>query len=164
MTSALYAASVPVLERYLERLAGLVAHADDVALAARLAPDMLPFAQQAEIAANFALRIAFPLAGRAVPPYGEFPATQAGLQARIARVRTLLADLRPGDFVAPEAPLSDRAGEAGVTLPAQAFLSEYALPNFFFHLTSAYAILRSRGIALGKRDFDGLHAYTREPA
>lgn len=159
MTYPLYAACVPVLERYLERLAGIVARAGDEALAARLAPDMLPFAVQAEIAANFALRAAYPLAGRAAPPYGEFPATQAGLQARIARAREMLAQLRPEEFVASDTLLSDRAGEALVTLPAQAFLSEYALPNFFFHLTSAYSILRNRGVALGKRDFDGLHFY-----
>lgn len=54
---------------------------------------------------------------------------------------------------------TDQAGQATVTLPGEAFLSQYALPNFFFHLTSAYALLRQQGVPLGKADFDGWHRY-----
>ncbi|HEY5800040.1 MAG TPA: DUF1993 domain-containing protein [Burkholderiaceae bacterium] len=156
---ALYATSVPVLQRYLARLTALVDRAGGAdLLAARLAPDMLPFATQAEIAANFALRAAYPLAGLPVPDYGAFAATADGLRQRIARVQTLLAQLDPSRFDAART-VSDQAGKALVTLQADRFLHEYALPNFFFHLTTAYAILRAAGLALGKQDYDGWHDY-----
>ncbi len=58
--------------------------------------------------------------------------------------------------------LESKAGNANVVLPASEFLLQYALPNFFFHLTSAYAILRKYGAAVGKAQFDGFHAYARE--
>ena len=174
MNAVLYEASVPVFLRYLERLGGLVdaaeacaaqggRAADDV-LAARLAPDMLPFATQVEIAANFGLRACFPLAGLPVPPYGEFAPGFDGLRARIGHVAGLLRALPPDRYAgAASRTLESRAGEALVSLPASEFLFQYALPNFLFHVTTAYAILRSLGVPLGKRDYDGFHAYRRTP-
>jgi len=170
MSAYLYEASVPVFLHYLERLDRLVdiaqSHAEahglaaDELLAARLAPDMLPLEGQVQVAANFALRACFPLVDQAVPPYGEFPAGCEGLHARIARVVALVGALQPGQFAqAPSRTLRDTAGQAVVSLPAPAFLFQYALPNFFFHLSTAYAILRSQGVALGQADFDGFHAY-----
>ena len=170
MSIDLHAASVPVFLRYLERLRHLVDAAEACAadrgeapadwLDARLAPDMLPFAQQVGIAAHFGLRACYPLAGLAVPPYGDFPPTFDGLRQRIARVLGLLGSLDPVRFDgAASRTLESLAGRARVALPAPEFLLQYALPNFFFHLTSAYAILRQRGVALGKEDFDGFHAY-----
>lgn len=170
MSITLHAASVPVFLRYLERLRHLVDAAEagakdrgDAAadwLGARLAPDMLPFEQQVSVAAHFALRACYPLAGLTVPPYGDFPATFDGLRRRIARVVELLGALDPTQFDgAASRRLESLAGQARVVLPAPEFLLQYALPNFFFHLTSAYAILRQRGVALGKQDFDGFHSY-----
>jgi uncharacterized protein len=170
MTTLLYDASVPVFLRYLERLVGFVDAAENFAqsnqrsvddlLAARLSPDMLPFGQQVLIATNFTLRACFPLAGEPVPPDGEFPATAAGLRARAQRAAALLRSLPPARFDdAHERILESQAGLALVRLPAARFLFEYALPNFFFHVSAAYAILRSRGVPLGKQDFDGFHAY-----
>lgn len=170
MSGGLFEASIPVFLRYLDRLLALVdaaeahAHArqldDSELLSARLAADMAPFATQINIAANFALRTAFPLAGRDVPPYGEFPATFAGLRQCLARVVALLNGLAPAQFVGAESRrLESQAGNALVALSAPEFLFQYALPNFFFHLTAAYAILRSRGVAIGKQDFDGFHSY-----
>jgi len=170
MHPPLHDAAIPVFTRYLARLAGLVSSArsfvDEHALPAsqlleaRLAPDMLPFRTQVEIAANFALRACFPLAGKAVPPYGEFPANFDGLLARIARANNLVASLDPQDFDGRETQeLQDKAGDHVVTLPGHVFLHLYALPNFFFHVSMAYAILRSAGVRLGKADYDGFHAY-----
>ena len=170
MPTSLYEASIPVFLRYLDRLRGLVdaaeAHAQSAGLDAaeilnaRLAPNMLPFETQVKIAANFALRASFPLAGRDVPPYGDSPVSFAGLRACIARTVTLLATLEAAQFNASEARvIESRAGNALVALPASEFLFQYALPNFFFHLTAAYAILRSVGAPIGKADFDGLHVY-----
>jgi catechol 2,3-dioxygenase-like lactoylglutathione lyase family enzyme len=168
----LYEASVPVCLRYLGRLRGLVdaavAHARerhlDVSqlLAARLAPDMLPFAAQIAIAGHFTLRACFPLADEAVPPYGEFAADPPGLYARLERAEQLLRGLAPESFAGADTRvIEDRAGDATVVLPALEFLLHYALPNFFFHLTTAYAILRNQDVAIGKEAFDGFHSYPR---
>lgn len=173
MTTLLYDASVPVFLRYLERLEGFVDAAEafartdgrsiDELLAARLSPDMLGFERQVMVAVNFTLRACFPLAGEPIPPYGEFPATTAGLRARAQAAASLLRTLAPARFDDAHARiLESQAGLALVRLPAAQFLFEYALPNFFFHVTAAYAILRSQGVPLGKRDFDGFHAYAQQ--
>ncbi len=173
MANGLYQTALPVFLRYLDRLRDVVnvadAHVRDQhleaadLLGARLAPDMLPFETQVLIAANFALRACFPLAGQAIPPYGDFPATFDGLRARIARVVELLKSLEPAQFEGDEERLIEsKAGNAIVVLPAREFLLHYAFPNFFFHVTTAYAILRSRGVAIGKAQFDGYHCYTPE--
>ena len=173
----LYEASVPVFRRYLGRLRAMLvlaeAHPQGPALLdARLAPGMLTLAVQAEVAANFAVRACAPLAGSALSDSGafpasvlrdsgKFPATYDGLRQRIDFVRGFLDALTPAQFDgAASRMISDRAGEAVVTLAGQPFLLQYALPNFFFHLTAAYAILRHNGVAIGKADFDGFHVYT----
>lgn len=166
----LWQASVPVFLRYLERLRGWLdlaqAHAPgpqaESLLGARLADDMNPFATQVVIAANFALRACHPLAGLPIPPAHEPGPGFDGLRARVERVSAMLRELPPAAFDdAVSRTLESRAGDALVRLPATEFLQLYALPNFFFHLTTAYAILRSRGVPIGKADFDGWHAYPR---
>ncbi|KQW02294.1 DUF1993 domain-containing protein [Rhizobacter sp. Root1221] len=157
-----HTASVPVFDRYLGQLGGLLdiaeAAGDPAVLDARLVAGMLPFGVQVEIACNFALRACFPLAGEPVPPYGDFPGTFAGLHDRMARVRTMIGLLPPAAFTR-DTPIADQAGCALVTLPPDTFLFQYALPNFFFHVGAAYHILRQRGLAVGKADFDGFHKY-----
>lgn len=163
----LFASSVPVLLRYLDGLDRILVAVDALApaaaaqaLEARLAPDMLPFARQVETAAYFALRTAFPLAGRAVPPFVASEPTVAGLRARVEATRSQLTALDADDFSDAESrTISERAGQAVLELPAARFLAEYALPNFFFHLGMAYAIARQHGAALGKASFDGFHHY-----
>jgi len=170
---SLWTASVPVFLRYLARLRGWLdlaqGHATgsdaDRLLGARLADDMNPFETQVVIAANFALRACHPLAGLPIPSAGEPGSGFDGLRALIDRVTSLLHELPPALFEdADQRTLESRAGEALVRLPAAEFLQLYALPNFFFHLTTAYAILRSRGVPIGKADFDGFHAYSRTHA
>lgn len=170
MEYALHQASVVVFRRYLALLAALLvraqAHAgtdgDTALLDAQLAVDMLPLHVQVEIVANFALRASFPLAGQPVPDYGAFPIGFDGLHARLGYCLGLLDRLAPEHFAdAATRVISDRAGDAELSLPAPEFLFQYALPNFFFHLTTVYAILRSRGVAVGKADFDGYHRYPR---
>lgn len=170
MKTNLYSASIPVFQHYLDRLDGLVNAAEShacrqgwtcsVVLSAHLAADMLPFSKQVEIAANFALRTCFPLAGEQVPSYGDFPATFDGLRERVGRAKMLIATLDPAAFHdAGERIIEDRAGNAMLRLNGLDFLTLYALPNFFFHLTTAYAILRALGLPLGKEQFDGFHSY-----
>jgi hypothetical protein len=166
----LYEASVPVYLRYLGRLRGLVDIAElhshtyrldaSELLNARLAPDMLPFEKQVVIAANFALRACFPLVGLPIPASGEFAAGFEGLRSRIDRVTQWVNALEVWQFEGAESRvLESQAGDALVSLRAPEFLFQYALPNFFFHLTAAYTILRSRGVGIGKQQFDGFHAY-----
>lgn len=174
MAESLYEATIPMFLHYLGRLHALLDYAEEYTrskqiaesdlLNARLAPDMLPLAKQVEIAANFSLRASYPLAGRAIPPYGEFPTTFAGLQARLAHVSNLLKALAPDEFAESASRLIEsQAGEALVTLRASEFLHLYAVPNFFFHLSTAYGILRNQGVAIGKAQFDGFHLYPSTP-
>ena len=82
------------------------------------------------------------------------------LRARIDHVLAFLDALSPRQFAgAEERVIVDRAGNADVSLPGRRFLCEYALPNFFFHLSTAYGILRQAGLPIGKSDFDGFHTY-----
>jgi uncharacterized protein len=176
--TTLYTASVPVCLHYLGRLDGLVAKAqshvtpDDKAndkandneeltlLAARLASDMLPFVAQVKTAAFFTLRICYPLAGLPTPAFGSWPDSLTGLRQRIVHTVDLLQALKAEDFNAADSRhISSQAGDAELLLPAHEFLCQYAMPNFLFHLSMAYAILRAQGVPLGKGDFDGYHVY-----
>ncbi len=166
----LFQASVPVFLRYLDQLARLLAlaqqHAarvgmpEQTVLDAALSPDMLPFATQVEIACNFSLRATFPLAGLAIPPYREYERSFHGLQQRIMRAQQVLTALDPANFGSGTAfTIQAEAGQATHAMPASEYLLHYALPNFFFHTTTAYAILRNVGVPVGKADFDGYHVY-----
>ena len=149
----LYTASVPVFRHYLERVSAMVERAGPEAMGARIA-DIFPAGQQFATAAGFALRVACPLAGREVP---DLP---AALGPRLAVARAVLGAMKPAVFEGAEARLiRHRAGEAWLEQEGAAFLHLYGMPNFLFHLTMGYAALRAAGVALGKEDFDGFHAY-----
>lgn len=170
LTSTLFDASVPVFQRYLRQLQGLLNSAsaylaqtklpEAYVLEARLAPDMLPLAVQVEIAVNFVFRACAPLAGQSVPPFGQHRDSLASLQARIAQGLQYANSLSPADMAhASGRTISDPAGQTTVTLDAGTFLHQYALPNFFFHVSMVYALLRSVGLPLSKGQFDGWHQY-----
>lgn len=153
MNPALYTASVPVFRHYLARVQDMVELAGPAMLAARVA-DAFPAGQQFGTAAGFALRIACPLAGREVPDMPQ------ALAPRLAVVRATLGAMRPEEFAGAEGVrIKHRAGFAALEQGGEEFLYLYGLPNFFFHVTMGYAALRGAGVALGKADFDGLHAY-----
>ena len=165
-----FEACVPVLARYLATLERIVVSVEalqneesSVVLRSQLAPEMLPFSKQVETAAFFALRTAYPLAGLPVPPYSESDPTLPALRARIKSTLGLLQALKPSQFVEAQGrTIYEKAGSAVIELPAERFLHEFALPNFFFHLNMAYAIARMHGCALGKADYDGFHVYKAE--
>lgn len=149
---------VTVFCRSLEQLSAMLDKTGTAPalLAARLHPDMLPFAQQVRAAVSFSLRGCCPLAGLAV---ADFSAA-ASLQEQIAQTLRYLNDIPASRFAgAPERLCRDRAGFADIALPADQYLNLYILPNFYFHFSMAYAIARSAGVAIGKGDFDGYHAY-----
>ena len=166
----LFEASVPVLVRYLGSLDRILVAVELLApeqashlLVSRLAKDMLPFAQQVETAAYLALRTAYPLAGRALPPFFPSDASLPGLRGTVARNLALIQALAPDEFIhAQNRIVQEKAGNALIELPAPRFLAEFALPNFFFHLNMAYAIARAHGCALGKAQYDGFHVYPCE--
>jgi hypothetical protein len=149
----MYQATVPVFRHYLARVAGMAEKAGPEALAAQIG-DSFPAARHFAVAAGFALRIACPLAGRAIPDLPE------ALGPRLAVARALLGAMQPAEFEGAEARvIHHTAGFAELEQTAPDFLYLYGLPNFFFHLTMGYAALRSAGVPLGKADFDGFHSY-----
>lgn len=169
MSLDLYQATVPVLARYLRQLqcqldktrlhldAGLGDEAKLLAL--RLAPDMFGLGQQLRTAAGFAQRICAPLAGVEEPAMAEASGL-AGAQAQIRQALDFMEGLDPATLrAAAGRRLRTRAGEAELEFAAEDFVQQYALPNFFFHLGMAYALLRQAGVPLGKPDFDGFHRY-----
>jgi uncharacterized protein len=149
----MYQASVPVFRHYLSRVSDIVAVAGPDALDARIA-DSFPARQQFATAAGLALRVTCPLAGREVPDLPQ------GLGPRLAVARAMLGAMVPAEFEGAETRvIRHRAGFAELEQTGSEFLYLYGLPNFFFHLTMGYAALRAAGVALGKADFDGFHAY-----
>ncbi len=162
MTPPLYSASVPVFRHYLARAEALVGATGGRAdmLAARLAPDMFTAAEQFATAAGFALRGTYPLAGLTVPDFPDLGLDAEGLKARIGFADEHLASLSPEVFEGAETRMvGHRAGFAELEQSGGDYLTLFAMPNFLFHLSMAFAILRQNGVKIGKADFDGLHDY-----
>jgi uncharacterized protein len=166
MALTMYAASVPTLVRGLGNLSGLLgkglasAEARDidpaVLIAARLAPDMHPLSRQVQIASDSAKGAAARLAGAEVPSFPDTETTFAQLQARVSRTIDYLQTLKAEQFEGAEArtiTLPSPGGE--MKFSGQDFLFGFALPNFFFHVTIAHAILRHNGVPIGKMDYLG---------
>jgi hypothetical protein len=166
MSLSLYDASVPVFIRMLNNLAAILdkgaasaeARAIDplVLAGARLAPDMFPLTRQVQIACDAAKGGAARLAGVPAPAHPDVEATFAELRARIDATIAFLDTLTPDQLEGAEnrAITLKLRGEE-VVLPGLAFLLNFALPNFYFHIATAYDILRHNGVPLGKRDFLG---------
>lgn len=159
--AALFDATVPVLRHYLDRMGRVLSLTKDADLAVSLADGMVPAGGQFEMAQVFALRTTYRLIGRAVPPLEERAATVEALVERLAQVRKLIHALAPADFAgSAQRHVQHVAGEASLDQPAPEYALHFGLPNFFFHLTAAYAVVRARGRPIGKSDFDGFHQYS----
>ena len=129
----------------------------EVLLASRLAPDMLPFTRQIQLACDFAKNAAARVSGGENPKFPDEETSFDELKARIAKV---LAFVAKTDSAAFEAGMDKdvtfpRGPSATVTMKGETYLTRFAVPNFYFHATTAYAILRENGIQIGKRDFLG---------
>ncbi len=166
MPLSLYQASVPVFQQSLEALRGVLIKAEAQALAtkvepaallqARLFPNMFPLTRQVQIAADFAKGAPARLAGVEVPAYPDSETSFAELAARIDRTREFLKTLAPAQIDGQEERTIElKVGGQMRAFKGQPYLLHFALPNFFFHATTAYAILRHNGIEIGKRDFIG---------
>lgn len=127
---------------------------DDL-LEAKLAPDMFDCATQLEMVGDFALRATYPLTGQACPEMSG-----DDLDARLASAAQLVKALDPAAFAGAATRLiTHEAGDARLQQTGHDYLTLFALPNLWFHLSMAFAILRANGMAVGKSDFDGWHAY-----
>lgn len=163
MPIAMYDATVPVLVRGLTVLSDLLdkgeRHAGDAAAdlaGARLAPDMLTLAGQVQRASDTAKFAAARLTGGEAPPFADDETTLHALRDRCARTIAFLRGVEPGAFAASETRIVTFGGGASKwTLPGETYLLAFALPNFFFHVATAYDILRHAGVPIGKRDYLG---------
>ncbi|WP_437865252.1 DUF1993 domain-containing protein [Sorangium sp. So ce363] len=166
MTISMYQASVPVLVRMLGNLSAILTKAaayaeakkiePRVLLDARLAPDMLSFTRQVQIATDMAKGCGARLAAADLPKYEDNEASFQELEARITKTVAFLNSLRPEQI--------DGSEDRDITIPTRdqplqfkglVYLLHFVLPNFYFHVTTAYAILRHNGLEIGKLDFLG---------
>lgn len=122
----------------------------------RLIADMLPFWRQVTIACDHAKGASARLAGIEVPSFADTETTLAELKDRIARTQGFLATIPPAAFDGAEArTITVKAGPRELTFPALQYYHGYAVPNFYFHMATAYNILRANGCEIGKGDFLG---------
>jgi len=169
MTISMYDASVPVIRQMLTALSDVLAKAEAHAAArkiepaallqARLFPDMLPFVRQVQIACDFAKSIPSRLAGVDVPAYDDTEQSFEELRSRIARTLAFIDGIDAAAFDGSDATeIVLRPGTAKERrIAGQAYLLNYGLPQFFFHVTTAYALLGHNGIEIGKKDFMGAY-------
>jgi len=122
----------------------------------RIIADMFPLARQIMIATDHAKGAPARLSGTEVPSFADTETTLAELKARIARTIAFIQTIPDSAFDGAEGKtITVKAGPRELTFPAVQYLYGYALPNFYFHLTTAYNILRSNGVEIGKVDFLG---------
>ena len=161
MPLSMYQASIPVLVRGLKNLSAVLrkgeAHAGGAVLVeARLAPDMYTLAGQVQRASDTSKGCAARLAGIAPPSFPDEEKTFADLQARIDKTIAFLQSVKPEQIDGSEAkPIEFKAGPTTLKFTGESYLVGFVIPNFFFHVTTAYDILRHKGVALGKLDYLG---------
>jgi hypothetical protein len=166
MSIPLHQACVPVFLRMLRNLAGILRKAADhaqaagidpaVLLASRLAPDMYPLLKQVQVAVDAAVDAAARLAQAEAPAFADDERDFAALDGRVRRAIAYLESLEPARFEGSEGrTVSWTSRGTRISVDGRAYLLNHAMPKFFFHLTTAYAILRHEGVALRKGDFMG---------
>jgi uncharacterized protein len=159
----LYDATVPIftkllsnVEKWLDKAA---AHADarkfdvDVLTVARLAPDQYAFAHQIQAACDQAKFTVAKLTGKEPPAHPDTEKTMAELRQRIRTVVAHLGTFKREDFAGADERACSHSWMGGKSLRGGDYLDHFALPNFHFHLTTAYSILRHNGVDVGKMDY-----------
>jgi hypothetical protein len=169
MTSPMYIQSIPVFKQMLSAMKAVLAKAEahatahsiepDAYLQARLFPDMFALLKQVQIAADFARGVCARLAGVAVPANDGQEMSFADLTAMLEESLSFLDSLQAAQFEGcEEREIVLRPGTPKERkFRAQAYLAHYGLPQFFFHVTTVYAILRHNGIQIGKKDYMGAY-------
>jgi hypothetical protein len=166
MSFSMYQAAVPPVLQILGSISTILdkaaAHCaarkiDPAALLTfRLSPDMFPLSRQVQIMTDQAKGMAARLAGVEVPSYADTETTFADLKARIAKVTAYVKGFTPAQMDGSEdKPIVIKAGGTELKFTGRQYLTSFVFPNFFFHATTTYNILRHCGVELGKRDFLG---------
>jgi uncharacterized protein len=166
MSLSLYQASVPIYERGLNAFLAILDKAEEHAtarkfdpnnyLAMRLSPDMFPFARQVQTFCDHAKNSSFRLAAQNPPVKEDKETTLAELRERIQATLTMLKSIEAKAMEGAETrEIVIPAGANKLTMPGADYLLHFAMPNFYFHLTTAYDILRAGGVEIGKRSFMG---------
>ena len=164
MSLSMHQASVPAFLQTLGSLSAILGKAETFAaerkiepavlLAYRLAPDMFPLTRQVQIASDHAKGCCARLAGREVPKYTDDETSFADLRVRIRKTLEFVQSFRPEEIDgSEERAIEITAGSRQLRFTGQQYLVNFALPNFYFHATTAYAVLRHCGLPVGKRDF-----------
>jgi uncharacterized protein len=164
MALSMYQASVPAFQKHLHALDGILdkaaSHAagkkidPSVLLASRLYPDMFDLTRQVQAVTDFAKAASARLANVVVPSYPDTEKSIPELKERIAKTLAFLDTIKPEQMLGSETrEISLKVGPADMTFSGQDYLLHFALPNFYFHASTAYAILRHNGLEIGKRDF-----------
>jgi hypothetical protein len=168
-TISMYTASVPVFTQLLSALDGVLQKAQDHAqeqnsasdslLHASLYPDMFNLIRQVQVATDFAKGVTARLAGLEVPVVEDNETTFAELQARIAKTLFFISNIKPEQINgSEEKEIITRPGTPKEKrFNGQSYLLHYGIPQFFFHVTTAYGILRNQGVAVGKKDYMGVY-------
>lgn len=166
MTISMHSASVPVFVRMFENMLTWLdkaeAHAQakkfepSVFLAARFAPDMLPFVRQIQIASDSCKFGVARLAGIEAPKFEDSEASFADLRERIRKTIAFVQSVPVAQIDGSEArDVIVPRRDGSITLKGEVYLKHYVMPNFYFHVTTTYALLRHWGVDLGKRDYLG---------
>ena len=162
----MYDSSVLILTHFLKGLSAILKKAEahcvakkiepDALLTARLFPDMYHLTRQVQLVTDFAKGMGARLAGIAVPSFPDEERTFEQLQARIAKTIEFLGTLKKEQFEgAATRTVTIKVRGNDMSFPGGEYLAGYAMPNFYFHLATAYNILRHNGVELGKMDFMG---------
>ncbi len=169
MTISMYSTSVPVFQQMLTALSDVLKKAETHAteknidpnalLQARLFPDMFPLIRQVQIAADFSKSVVSRLAGVDKPSVVDSEVTFADLQTLLATALAYIGTFNAAQFEGSEdKEIVLRPGTPKEKkLVGSAYLHHYGVPQFFFHVTTAYAILRHNGVDIGKRDYMGAY-------
>lgn len=133
----------------------------EVLMQSRLAPDQFNFTRQVQILCDTAKKAAAQLTGKEAPVHADDEKSLADLRTRLASVTTYLQSFKEADFAAAETRHVSQPRWEGQYLTGREFALMHAVPNFYFHLTTAYAILRNNGVDVGKRDYLGAMPYKK---
>ena len=166
MSLTMYQASIPSFLRMLGNLSAILdkaaAHAEEkkidpsIFINARLTPDMFPLSRQVQIATDMVKGCAARLAGIEVPSYEDNETTFSELQARITKTQVFLESVSAAQIDGSEdRPITVKFGSRELSFLGQAYLFDFVIPNFHFHLTTTYAILRHYGVKIGKKNYTG---------
>ena len=162
----MYANIIPPFDHALGALSNILAKAEahvaeraikpQAVLGFRMFPDMLDFTKQVQLTCDFAARASARLAGDEPRSFEDTETTFGELQARVSATRAYVSTFSMDRYAGcAERDITIKVRGEDMTMSGQAFLTVYALPQFYFHLTTAYLVLRHNGVPLGKRDYMG---------